>query len=144
MLAIGYNQSMYKYDELVSKALKIIEDENIHFLKDLAAALGINERTLYYHKLHELQSIKEAVENQKRLLKKGLRERWNRSDNATLQIALYRLTADSDEFDALTQNKNKIEHSGEINTNEKDVKDLVAGLNKLIESHEPTTEAPSS
>ena len=87
---------------------------NLHSWEKVAVAIGVNKSTFYDHKLHESDEINEALIKNRVGIKTGLRRKWYDSDNATAQIALYRLISTDKEFERLTSQK--VEHSGGINT----------------------------
>jgi len=133
---MGYNK-----DELIAKALKILDDdENIYFQLDLADEMGISEATFYNLKLGQLEAIKEGLVKNKRNLKKKQRSQWMFSENATLQVALYKLNADASEFERLTSQK--IDHTtkGEKIESKNVVK---IDLNDRIEQLKPKKEENS-
>jgi predicted DNA-binding protein (UPF0251 family) len=104
----------YKTEELEKMALDILKkDRMVVFIEEISHLMGISKKTFYERKLHESDTIKEALLENKRFIKANLRKKWYNNDNATTQIALYRLTADKDEFEALTQNKTDITTQGE-------------------------------
>ena len=91
--------------KLEEKALNIlIENKDIYFMYDLAEKMDIARSTFYYNQLDKLDSIKNALLHNKRILKRGLRAKWYNSDNATTQVALYKLLADDDELARLNNN----------------------------------------
>ena len=95
----------YNKAELETKAVEIIKTAKIVFLDDLYSKLGISKQTFYNYKLYELDSIKDGIRENKSNLKEQLRDKWLSSDNATLQIALYKLLSNSEEIERLTQRK---------------------------------------
>lgn len=90
---------------LIKKALEIIPKENIHFLQDLWIALAITHETANNRKLNKNEDIREAINSEKIRLKQKLRNKWANSNVPALQISLYRLLADDDEYARLSQNK---------------------------------------
>jgi len=105
---MGYNKQ-----ELEKEAVKAIQENNLTFEKEVWAYLGISEKTYYNHKLQELQSIKEAIKKNRVKTKNSLKAKWYRSDNATLQVALYKLISDDDERKKLSQTYNDVTTNGE-------------------------------
>jgi hypothetical protein len=53
--------------------------------------------------LHELHAIKEAFEQNRSKATNYLLQKWIQSDNATLQIAAFKIIADSDDHKRLNQ-----------------------------------------
>lgn len=96
--------SIKKLEEL---ALKILEkNRDIYFFTDLAMELGYNRQYLYEigFSPDKNDTLKEALENNKKYIKRGLRNKWYKNDNATTQVALYKLLADDDELARLNNN----------------------------------------
>lgn len=102
----------YKTEELERKALEVIKANMLVFIHEVASFMGISKVTFYEHGLNELNSIKDAIELNKEKLKAGLRKKWYESDNATVQIALYKLIGTKEEHDSITGQA--VKHSGEI------------------------------
>lgn len=101
--------------ELEKKALKILDEQkDICSIKDLAVEMNIARSTVYYNELDKSDIIKEAMERNKSSSKRKVRNKWQNSDNATLQIAWYRLMADEDETARLNSAKLELEHSGKL------------------------------
>ena len=104
----------YKTHELEVKALEVIQKNRLVFLHEVASFMGISKQTYYDHKLDELDSIKAALDLNKETIKAGLRKKWYDSENATVQIALYKLIGTDEESDRI--NSQKMKHDGEIKT----------------------------
>jgi len=102
----------YKTAELEKKSLEVIRKHKLFFIEDIVSYLPCGKVTFYEHKLNELNTIKEALEKNKTDIKIGLRDKWYKSDNATIQIALYRLICTEDERRALSMQE--LKHSGSI------------------------------
>ena len=97
--------------ELEQKALKILKEKHdIYFFCDLATELGFSKQWCYELGLDKIDSIKNALMENKRQLKRGLRNKWYNSDNPSSQAMLYKLIADEDELRRL--NGSKIELTG--------------------------------
>lgn len=92
----------YDTAELEKKALDAIEKYKLFFIKDVAAMIGIDRQTLYTHELDKLDTIKNALEQNRITVKVGLRKKWFDSDAPATQIALYKLLSDEDELKVLT------------------------------------------
>lgn len=107
----------YSKTEIINLALNAIRDHDLVFISEVAAYLPCDKKTFYNKKLHELHSIKEALEANKIERKRELREKWYKSDNATVQIALYRLLSDEEENDKLNGGKQRQEITGELTIN---------------------------
>jgi hypothetical protein len=97
----------YDREELIKKALDLIEPEQVTDLGELAGALGISKTTLYAFGLNELDEIKEAIDKVKRTIFNKMRRKWRDSENATLQIAEARLLSTDEQLERLTINRVK-------------------------------------
>ena len=71
--------------------------------------LPCGKTTFYKLKLNEANEIKQAIWAQKRMTKYEMRRKWNDSENATLQVGLYKLLANDDELERLNNSKQKTE-----------------------------------
>lgn len=108
----------YDKQVLEEKSLKIIEEKKIYFIEDLVSYLRCSKATFYNLKLNELDSIKEAIEIQRVNLKSKLRQKWEDSDNPTLQIGLYKLVGNDSEAERLGTT---LKHSGNIDSTVKHI-----------------------
>lgn len=99
-------------ERLERQALDVITKNKLVFIHEIASFMGIAKQTFYNHGLGDLDTIKDAIEKNREQIKAGLRKKWYDSENATVQIALYRLTSTDEEITKL--NSQKIEHSGEV------------------------------
>jgi len=104
----------YDTKELEIKALEVIRKNMLVFIHEVASTMNLSRQTFYDHGLDKLDSIKNELEANRNKLKGGLRKKWYESDNATTQIALYKLIGTDDESDRINSQKQKVEHSGGI------------------------------
>lgn len=98
---------VFNYEKLKKKALAILEKKrDIYFFSDLAIELGMSRQYLYERGFSpdKDDALKEALENNKKFIKRGLRAKWYTNDNATTQVALYKLLADDEELKRLNNN----------------------------------------
>ena len=102
-----------KTEDLIKKALKVITEKKLIFVEEISPMIGISKHTFYNHKLHEVDSIKEAIEENKINIKTKLRSNWFTSDNPTAQSMLYKLAGTKEERDILSNQK--VEVSGSFN-----------------------------
>lgn len=87
-------------NKLFEQALKIAKDKRLIFVEEVIAYLPISKPTFYdyYPKdSNDFNELKRVINDNKIDIKQGLREKWYESDNATLQMALYKLTAREEE-----------------------------------------------
>jgi hypothetical protein len=103
----------YDTDKMIEQCLKLIKKHKLTFIEDVTAMTPFHKRTFYDHKLHECDAIKTELEKNKAQMKRGLRVKWYNNDNATTQIALYRLLADADELDKLSVSKHQVQMTTE-------------------------------
>ena len=97
----------YDKNILFEKAKEIIPKYKLIFIEDVCAYLGINKTTFYRHlpiESNEYNELSELLEKNKIEIKVSLRKKWFDSDNATLQMALYKLTSTDTEHKKLQQN----------------------------------------
>lgn len=95
----------YDKDELIAKALEVIPRDEVTSLAELWLCMSISQTTGYKHGLDEVDEIKKAIEGQKTAIKKRMRRNWRNSDNATLQIAEFKLLSSDDELARLNTQK---------------------------------------
>ena len=98
-------------DDLYNKAMQVLEnDKEIVFIEDLVSFLPCVKSSFYKHfpiNSNEMNVFKEIIENNKINQKRQLRKKWFDNDNATLQLALYKLIATNDERERLNTSYNK-------------------------------------
>lgn len=93
----------YDKDKMLKKALMVIDRDDCVTLDELAKCLGIDRGTLYVWEFNKKDEIKDAIESKKTEIKRKMRRRWRDSDNATLQIAEFKLLATDEEREAISQ-----------------------------------------
>lgn len=105
----------YDKEQLEKEALEAISnDESITFIQDVIAVLPCSSATFYLLELEKLESIKDAITKNRISIKKKLRHNWLAQDeNATMQVALYKLISTDEEKDALTMTKSDITTKGD-------------------------------
>ena len=115
----------YTTAELFEKAKEIIPKYKLIFIEDVCAYLGISKPTFYVHLpvgSDEFNELRDLLEKNKIDIKVGLRKKWFDSDNATLQMALYKLTSTDVEHKKLQQNYTDVTTDGDKITNLSDLK----------------------
>ena len=94
-----------KKQELLQKALKNIEEnQKIVFLTDVYQSLGISASTFYRQfpvDSSEYNDINDALEANKTLMKREIRDRLANCKSPVGLLALYRLLGNQEERDAL-------------------------------------------
>jgi len=101
---------------------------------------AISRPTAYNHGLDKLDSIKEAIYQNRRKGVTSMLSKWIKSDNPTLQIAAMRLLCDSEEHRKLNQNYTDVTTNGKeiqapvlIVANKESEKEINQEINKLSE-----------
>lgn len=88
----------------------IINDPDIIFIEDVIAELPCSKPCFYELfpvNSNEFNNIKELIDKNKIAIKKTLRRKWSLTDNATLQLSLYKLAATKEEREFLSMNEPK-------------------------------------
>lgn len=98
------NYPIHTKDTISRLALLVTIWKNCIYFTDVAAFMPIAKDTMYNHEIHKSDTLKDAISYNKIKTKHAMRGKWFRSENATLQVALYKLLADSDELQRLTMN----------------------------------------
>lgn len=101
----------YKTAELEKLALSAIKQHKLVFIEEVVSYLPISKPTFYEHGLNKSDALKSAILANKVNMKAGLRSKWYEGDNATTQIALYKLIGTEEEADRLNGSRQKIEQS---------------------------------
>ena len=104
----------YDKKELERQSLEAIGKYKLIWIEEIVSYLPRSKQTFYDHGLDKLDTIKDAILKNRNDLKVGLRKKWYESDNATTQIALYKLIGTDDESDRINSQKQKVEHSGSM------------------------------
>ena len=94
---------MSKAKEYELELLNVIQDNKIAFLDHAFAFTSFSRSTAYNNGLDKLDSIKDALRKNRVKAKTYMLNKWIESDNATLQLAAYRLCADPEEHQKLNQ-----------------------------------------
>jgi len=104
----------YDTNELERQSLEAITKYKLIWIEEVISYLPCARSTFYDNELDKSDTIKAAILKNRNDLKVGLRKKWYESDNATTQIALYKLIGTDDESDRINSQKQKVEHSGGI------------------------------
>jgi hypothetical protein len=100
---------MPKYDTAIlkQKAIDAIEKNKLIFVEDICAYIGVSKPCFYDHfrpDSNDFNELSEMLEKNKIALKVGMRKKWYDSENATMQMALYKLCSTAEEHKKLQQN----------------------------------------
>ena len=97
----------YKTSELKAKAIEAIKKNKLIFIEDICAMIGISSPCFYDHfqkDSDDFNELRSLLDENKISLKVSLRKKWFESDNATTQMALYKLCSTKEEHKKLQQN----------------------------------------
>ncbi len=92
-----------KTDKHKAELLDVIRRHKIAFLDHAFGFTSFSRSTAYNHGLDKLDDIKNAIAQNRVKAKNYMLNKWIASDNATLQLAAYRLCADPEEHQLLNQ-----------------------------------------
>jgi hypothetical protein len=101
--------------DIYDKSEKAIKEHNLFFIEDIVAFLPCSRSTFYDFfpdKSDELDNLKELLEDNRINQKLKLRKKWGDTDNATLSLALYKLTGTSEERKRLSQTHHDLTSDG--------------------------------
>jgi len=98
----------YNTEILKAKAIEAITKNKLLFVEDVCSYIGINKTTYYVHfpiDSNDNNELSDLLEKNKIDLKIGMRKNWyEQKQNATLQMALYKLCSTDTEHKKLQQN----------------------------------------
>lgn len=95
----------YDTKVLKQKAIEAIKKNKLIFIEDVCAMIGIAKSTYYDHFKEgsdDSNELNTLLNENKISLKVSLRKKWFDSDNATTQLALYKLCSEADELKRLS------------------------------------------
>lgn len=95
------NPKTKKYADELLAAIK--KNKIMRFEHAFGGFVSFSKKTAYNHNLHEVHDIKSAIEGNRASAKQYMIQKWIASQNATLQLAAFRLLADSEEHQKLNQ-----------------------------------------
>lgn len=102
--------------EKLKMSLEAIEKNKLVFIDDIIAYVPFTRATFYNAGLDKLDSIKDALNENKIKMKQGMKAKWYKSENATLQVALYKLIGSDEEAHRLNGSHQKIDQKSEVTT----------------------------
>lgn len=106
----------YDTQELFKKAIKIIPEKKLYFIEDVYTYLGIASSTFYEHfpsKSSQYKEISELLSQNAIETKNKMRNKWYKSENATLQLALMKIIGSDEDRKRLTKTHQDITTDGE-------------------------------
>lgn len=97
----------YDKKKILKQTHELIEKHGLIFIEDIVALLPCSKQTFYTFfpsDSDELDKIKSALEKNRVSMKSNMRQKWYKSDNPTLQVALMKMIANEDEAARLSGN----------------------------------------
>ena len=91
--------------QYLKDSLKVIEKYKLFFVTDIAPLIGISVARFYQLELEKVEEIKQALLTNRIEVKSSMRNKWYNSDNATLQMGLYKLIGTEEEYHRLANTK---------------------------------------
>ena len=98
----------YDRKKIFEQAKEMIVKHKLFFVEDIIAFLPCSKSTFYEYYpdgSDELDNLKELLETQRVTLKVGMRSKWYKSDNPTLQVSLMKLICTDDERKKLSMHQ---------------------------------------
>ena len=92
-----------KTDKYKAELLDVIRRHKIAFFDHAFGFTSFKRSTAYNHGLDKLDDIKNAIAQNRVKAKNYMLNKWIASDNATLQLAAFRLCSDPEEHQKLNQ-----------------------------------------
>lgn len=120
-----------EYEEL---ALGVIEDYRLFFITDISAYLPFSRETFYHHNLHKSDSIKKAINKNVIHTKQSLKNKWYKSNQPTLQVALYKLIGTDKERSCLGTKTETKEDGHQFNKRQEIAEDAIDTITGMFES----------
>ena len=99
----------FEKHELEQMAIEQIRKNKLFFIQDVIAYLPCCSATFYNHELEKLETIKDELTKVKVEIKVSMRNKWYKSDNATLQMGLMKLLSTDEELRKLSMQHNLTE-----------------------------------
>ena len=94
---------MSRAEEYKLELLDVINEKKIAFLDHAFGFTSFSRSTAYNNGLDKMDDIKDALRKNRVRAKTYMLNKWIEGDNATLQLAAYRLCADPEEHQKLNQ-----------------------------------------
>ena len=120
----------YDRDKIYKRAVKAIKKHKLFTITGVVECLPISVETFYQFfplESEKSDTIKEMLMDNKVGIKSKLRKKWQDSDNATTQIALYKLVGNEEELERLSGQVVKVKKADNVKT----IEELEADLAKL-------------
>ena len=128
-------RSTYEVEDLEKQAIAVIEAHKLVFIDEVCAYLPCSRSTFYEKELDKSDAIKSALHEVRTKKKLFLRTNWEESQNATLQMGLYKLLATPEELAALSMQNVDIKSNGQT---------IVPTVIQFVDDSEDEQEIPTS
>jgi hypothetical protein len=103
---------MYDKERVIKEVFEVIEREKLCFFDEIQLFVAPKTSTLYEWDLHNSEDIKAALNKNKIAAKVQLKRNWQKETAApALQVAVYKLMADDEEYARLSTQKQEIEQT---------------------------------
>ena len=104
---------MNKKEIYEKEILKVIKDNNLFVITDIFAFYTVcSIETFYHHKLNKSDNIKKSIDDNKKKTCHSLKNMWFKSDNPTLQIALFKTICGKRDLKKLSQTYQDVTSKG--------------------------------
>lgn len=99
----------YDKNKIFNQCIELIKQEKLCFFDEISLFVEPTVKTLYDWGFHESEDIKAELAKNKVDAKRKLKRNWQKEEAApALQIAVFKLMANDDEFNKLTTSKSDI------------------------------------
>ena len=134
----------YDTKVLKQKAIEAIKKNKLIFIEDVCAMIGIAKSTYYDHFKEgsdDSNELNTLLNENKISLKVSLRKKWFDSDNATTQLALYKLCSEPDELKRLSTSHVDMTTNGkDINAKKMTDEEIQEEIDRLTKVQNPKHE----
>lgn len=134
----------YDTKVLKQKAIEAIKKNKLIFIEDVCAMIGIAKSTYYDHFKEgsdDSNELNTLLNENKISLKVSLRKKWFDSDNATTQLALYKLCSEPDELKRLSTSHVDMTTNGkDINAKKMTDEEIQEEIERLTKVQNPKHE----
>ena len=134
----------YDTKVLKQKAIEAIKKNKLIFIEDVCAMIGIAKSTYYDHFKEgsdDSNELNTLLNENKISLKVSLRKKWFDSDNATTQLALYKLCSEPDELKRLSTSHVDMTTNGkDINAKKMTDEEIQEEIERLTKVQNPKNE----
>tara|TARA_R110001632_G_scaffold20343_4_gene61007 strand:- start:1009 stop:1380 length:372 start_codon:yes stop_codon:yes gene_type:complete len=100
---------MTKTEEYKAQIINIVNKQRLFFFSDIFAYTTFTRITAYNHKLNEDEEILQLLDKHKIETKHSMRNKWYNSQNPLLQLALYKIIGDEEEYYRIANAKQQID-----------------------------------